>query len=101
MSVGVMTVGVMSVGVMTVGVMSVGEITVGVMTVGVMRRPRINLQMILVENYRHFFLVFVRLFLCSPIHPFKRLIILNVTNRLTLDGNINNVYVHACIRKPL
>ena len=25
-------------------------------------------------NYRHFFLVFVSLFLCSPIHPFKRLI---------------------------
>ena len=33
-------------------------------------------------NYGHFFLVFVRLFLCSPIHPFKRLILLNVTNRL-------------------
>jgi hypothetical protein len=27
-------------------------------------------------NYRHFFLVFVRLFLCSPIDPFKHLMIL-------------------------
>jgi hypothetical protein len=32
---------------------------------------------------------FFRLFLCSPIHPFKRLIILNVTNQLTLDGVAN------------
>ena len=39
-------------------------------------------------NYRNFFLVLVRLFLCSPIHPFKRLMILNVTNRLTLGRNI-------------
>jgi len=45
-----------------------------------------------------FFLVFVRLFLCSPIHPFKCLIIWNVTNRLTLDGNINTFYAHARIR---
>ena len=45
-----------------------------------------------------FFLVFVRLFLCSPIHPSKRLIILNVTNRFTLNGNIKNFYVHARIR---
>jgi hypothetical protein len=54
-------------------------------------------------NYRQFFLVFVRLFLCSPIHPIKCLIILNVTNRLTLvlDGNINIFYVHARIRVPL
>ena len=29
-------------------------------------------------NYRHFFLVFVRLFLCSPIDPFKRLMILSI-----------------------
>ena len=46
-------------------------------------------------------LVFVRLFLCSPIHPFKNLILLNVTNQLTLDGNINNFYVHARIRDSL
>jgi hypothetical protein len=54
-------------------------------------------------NYRQFFLVFVRLFLCSPIHPFKCLIILNVTNRLALvlDGNINIFYVHARIGVPL
>jgi hypothetical protein len=25
----------------------------------------------------------------------KRLIILNVTNRLTLDGNLNNLYAHG------
>ena len=49
----------------------------------------------------HVFLVFVRLFLCSPIHPFKHLIIFNVTNWLTLDGNINNFYAHARIRDPL
>jgi hypothetical protein len=47
------------------------------------------------------FLVFVRLFLCNPIHPFKRLIILNVTNRLALDGNMNIFYVHARMREPL
>jgi hypothetical protein len=41
-------------------------------------------------NYRHYFLVFFWLFLCIPIHPFKCLIILNVTNQLTLDENINN-----------
>jgi hypothetical protein len=28
-------------------------------------------------------------------------IILNFTNRLTLDGNINNLYAHARIREPL
>jgi len=48
-----------------------------------------------------FFSCFFRLFLCSPIHLFKRLIILNVTNRLTLDGNINNFYAPARIRDPL
>jgi hypothetical protein len=47
-----------------------------------------------------FFLVFVRLFLCTPIHPFKRLIILNVTNRLTLDGNIYDFNAHTRIREP-
>jgi hypothetical protein len=36
-----------------------------------------------------------------PIHPFKHLIVLNVTNRLTMDGNINNFYIHARIRDPL
>ena len=60
-----------------------------------------NLQYWSRTNYRHFFLVFVRLFLCSPIQPFKRLIILNVTNQLTLDGNINNFYAHVRIREPL
>jgi hypothetical protein len=43
----------------------------------------------MLDNYRHFVPFFVRLFLCSPIHPFKHLIILNVTNQLTFDGNIN------------
>jgi hypothetical protein len=42
-----------------------------------------------------FFLFLSDYFYVSPIHPFKRLIILNVTNRLTLDGNINNFYAHA------
>jgi hypothetical protein len=48
---------------------------------------------------RHFFLIFVRLFLCSPIHPFKRLIILNVTNWLTVNGHKysspSQVHVHG------
>ena len=48
-----------------------------------------------------FFLFLSRSFLCSPIHLFKCLIILNVTNRLTLDRNINNFYAHARIRDPL
>jgi hypothetical protein len=52
-------------------------------------------------NYCHFFLAFVRLFLCSPIHPFKSLIILNVTNQLTLDGNIKKNYAHDRIRDML
>ena len=35
------------------------------------------------------------------VHPFKYPVILNVTLRLTLDGNIFNFPVHAHIRDPL
>ena len=46
------------------------------------------------------FLVFVRLFLCSPIHLFKRLIILNVTYRPTLTGNIN-IFIRMLVSRTL
>jgi hypothetical protein len=51
------------------------------------------------DNYCHFFLFLSDYF--YVVQPFKHLIILNVTNRLTLDGNMNNFYAHARIRDPL
>jgi len=39
-------------------------------------------------NYHQFLLVFVKLFMCCPVHPCKHLIILNVTMGLTYARNI-------------
>jgi hypothetical protein len=48
-------------------------------------------------NYRHLLLLFVRLFLYHSVHPFKYPVILNVTLRLTFDGNILNFLMGICI----